>query len=197
MARTDSIFVASFLVILGCLLYAGCLAKFPHMSKTTENEQNEGEHDGVNPASSQQVDRKPVGSPDAKDKKSQEDKSQDRVKQGQAEPKSGDGIERKKPEDEAGQVKAAALELAKILGNIKKAKICYAGKDKEWWAIYYQDIESAIDVRQFFWNSDTEKLEPFLVLKRIPQAKMDSDFKKEETGKTCSEITLPAPSSTR
>lgn len=190
MTWTKITLVAS-LIIIVCVLYAGCLAKFPYMSKTTTDEQNESEQDEAGPASSQQGDKKPPDQPKREDRKIHEDKKQDRMKQAQPEPKFGERTEKKKPEDMASQVKAAALDLSKSLGNIKKAKVCYATKDKEWWAVFYQDIESAIDVRQFFWNPDTEKLEPFLVLKRIPRDKLDPELKKDEPGKSCTVLTLP------
>jgi hypothetical protein len=193
MARKNRTFVVSLLFILGCLSSAGCLAKFPYMSKTPADEQVEVEQDGEGPATAREADRKLADRPEDKGKQAQEDKKRDSAKQMQPEPKPEEKTAKTKPEDEAGRVRTAALELAKSLGSIKKAKVCYANKEKEWWAIFYQDIEAAVDVRQFFWNADTEKFEPFLVLKRIPLAKIDSDFKKEEPGKTCSEVPLPAP----
>jgi len=122
------------------------------MSKSGADEQNEREHDGMSPVSSQQRDKKSADRPEPKGQKIHEDKKQDRMKQVQPEIKGPQKAEKKKPEDEPSQVKAAALELAKKLDSIKKAKVCYATKDREWWAIFYQDTESAIEIRQFFWN---------------------------------------------
>lgn len=190
MARTKSI-RAALPLIIACLLCAACLAKLPYVSKTNTTGQDETEYEAASPAPSKQVDNNTPERPEPKDRKILEDKKQDRMKQAQPEPKSGEKTEKKKPEDEADQVKAAALEKAKDLGNIKKAKVCYASKDKEWWVVFYQDTDSAIDVRQFFWHPETERLEPFLVLKRIPRDKMESDFKKDEPGKTCSNLAVP------
>ena len=83
--------------------------------------------------------------------------------------------ENPKTQDEDQQVKAAARDLAKNMGGIQKIKVCYVEKDDEWWATLYEDIGTVIDVKQFVWNRESEKFDPFLILKRISKSKLDSD----------------------
>lgn len=99
--------------------------------------------------------------------------------------KTSAAIEKRKPPDEDQQVKAAALELAKNIGGIEKIKVCYVDKDDEWWATLYEDIGAVIDVKQFIWNRESEKFDPFLILKRISKSKLDSDLKHNEPGRKC------------
>ena len=96
--------------------------------------------------------------------------------------------------DEDHQVKTAARELAKSVGEIEKMKVCYVTKDDEWWVTFYQDIGPVIDVKQYIWNRDLEKFEPFLVLKRISKAKFAAELKREEPGHRCDIISPPKKS---
>jgi hypothetical protein len=95
-----------------------------------------------------------------------------------------------KPQEEDQQVRAAALALSGTMGPIQKIKLCYVSKDEEWWATFYQDIGPVIDVKQFIWNRESERFEPFLVLKRISKSKLAAELKREERGQTCSIIPL-------
>lgn len=94
-------------------------------------------------------------------------------------------------QNEERQVEAAAWELAKHIGSIDKIKMCYVDKDDEWWATFYEDIGSVIDVRQFIWNRESQRFEPFLVLKRISKSKLAAELKRNEKGRSC--IILPPP----
>jgi hypothetical protein len=100
-------------------------------------------------------------------------------------------VEKRKPADEDQQVKVAARELAKNMGGIQNIKVCYVDKDDEWWATLYEDIGTVIDVKQFFWNRESEKFEPFLILKRISKSKLDADLKQSEPGRKCAVVALP------
>jgi len=95
-----------------------------------------------------------------------------------------------KPQDEDQQVRTAALELSRSIGPVQKIKLCYVTKDEEWWATFYEDIGPVIDVKQFIWNRDSERFEPFLVLKRIPKSKLTAELKREERDRTCTVIPL-------
>lgn len=186
--------VASLFVLLSWLLLAGCLAKFPSISSAPTDEQvvAEGEKDTAAP-SLDRVEKSASQADQPRRSGAEQDRKPDKTKPVHEGSKQIESKGKTEPKDEATRVRTAALELARSLGDIKRAKVCYVDKDKEWWAVFYQDMESAADVRQFFWNATTEKFEPFLVLKRIPQAKIDSDFKKEESGKICAELPLPSP----
>ena len=94
-------------------------------------------------------------------------------------------------ESEESQVETAARELAKGIGSINGIRVCYVDKDDEWWATFYEDIGPVIDVKQFIWNRESEKFEPFLVLKRISKPKLAAELKRREAGRNC--IILPLP----
>jgi len=94
-------------------------------------------------------------------------------------------------QDEEHQIKTAAYELAKSVGAIEKMKLCYVPKDDEWWATFYVDIGSIFDVKQFIWSRESEKFEPFLVLKRISKSKLASELKQDEPERKCTVLALP------
>jgi hypothetical protein len=89
------------------------------------------------------------------------------------------------------KIKESAFEVAKGYPNVSKIKICYAVKDDEWWVTLYDDIGAAIDLKQFTWNRELEKLEPFLVLKRIPSNRLQAQLSEEEPGRACEILTVP------
>lgn len=87
----------------------------------------------------------------------------------------------------------AAIEEAKELIAVEKMKICHKLKENEWWVSIYVDIGGRIDVKQFIWNGELDKLEPFLVLKRIPKRKLAAELKKVDARSTCEVVTLRLP----
>ncbi len=97
-----------------------------------------------------------------------------------------------KQEWEDQKVRDAAAELAKASPEVKKIKICYAVKEHEWWVILYERGEGFFELKQFIWNNESERLEPFLVLKRIPAARLQQHLTEEEPGKACEEMELPS-----
>jgi hypothetical protein len=92
---------------------------------------------------------------------------------------------------EESQVKAEARELANRIGSIERIKMCYVDEDDEWWATFYQDIGSVIDVRQFIWNRESQRFEPFLVLKRISKSKLAAELNRKEKGRRCAVVPPP------
>jgi hypothetical protein len=92
---------------------------------------------------------------------------------------------------EESQVKVEARELAKRIGSIEKIKMCYVDEDDEWWATFYQDIGSVIDVKQFIWNRESQRFEPFLVLKRISKSKLAAELNRNEKGRHCAVVPPP------
>lgn len=179
-------------VIAACLSHTGCLTKFPYFSKSAAPQENEVEYDGASPESSQLGEKKTSEKPGGSSAKVGEEKKPPISQPAKPPAAAEKATEKRKPEEEAARVRTAALDLAKSLGQVERMKVCYSNKDKEWWAIFYQDIESGIDVKQFFWNSDGEKFEPFLVMKRIPKTKLEAEAKKDEPEKTCTVVTPPA-----
>lgn len=94
-------------------------------------------------------------------------------------------------QNEESQVEAAARQLAKRIGSIDTIKMCYVDKDDEWWATLYQDIGSVMDVRQFIWNRELQRFEPFLVLKRISKSKFAAELNRKERGRSCAVLAPP------
>lgn len=92
-------------------------------------------------------------------------------------------------------MKAEATNMAKAFPGVKKIKICYEVESDEWWVILYQDIGTAIDLKQFVWNRENQVLEPFLVLKQIPRTQLQEHLSKKEKGRACE--TRDAPPSRR
>lgn len=75
--------------------------------------------------------------------------------------------------------------MAHEFQGIKKGKICYSVKTDEWWVVLYEDIGSLYDVKQYTWNRDQEKLEQFLVLKKIGKNRLQEDINERESDKAC------------
>lgn len=103
------------------------------------------------------------------------------------------GKQPRKPAPKEERLLGAAVEAAKELIAVEKMKLCYKSKEDEWWVSIYVDIGNRIDVRQFIWNRELEKLEPFLVLKRISKSKLPSELDKAESGSICEVVTLRLP----
>lgn len=89
------------------------------------------------------------------------------------------------------KVKDAALRLAKRFPATQKIKICYATKDDEWWVIFYEDAGSYYELRQFVWDRDTDKLQPFLVLKRIDRHELNEHVAAAEPDRACESMDPP------
>jgi hypothetical protein len=93
-------------------------------------------------------------------------------------------IEKKLSDED--KVKKAALEVIKELGSPIKYIICYDQEKDEWSLTVYDDIGNVLDVKQYFWNIEKEKLEPFLVLNRIPKSRLGLELSKSSVKKKCS-----------
>lgn len=83
------------------------------------------------------------------------------------------------------KVRSASYELAKSYSGVKKIKVCYSVKDDEWWVTLYDFTGSFIDLKQFTWNRDLDKLESFLVVNKIPLSRMQSHLSEDQPGKAC------------
>ncbi len=121
------------------------------------------------------------------------DREQNQPKETRAQSVAGTSAHAKKSKhmDEEQQVKAAVRELAKSLEAIAKIKVCYVTKDDEWWATFYEDIGPVIEVKPFIWNRESEKFEPYLVLKRISKSKFETDLKRDDPGQKCDILSPP------
>jgi hypothetical protein len=96
-----------------------------------------------------------------------------------------------KQEWEDQKVRDAAVVMAKASPGVEKIKICYAVKQHEWWVILYERGQGFFELKQYIWNKESEKLEPFLVVKRIPAARLQQHLTEEEPGRAC-EILEPS-----
>jgi hypothetical protein len=92
-------------------------------------------------------------------------------------------------EDE--KVRALALELAKDSPASSKIKICYAVTKDEWWVILYEDTGSAFELKQYTWNRNDNKLEPFLVFKTVPKDRIEEHLKSAEPDRACEVLETP------
>jgi len=90
------------------------------------------------------------------------------------------------------KVKHMALELAAKSPETKKVRICYAVKDNEWWIILYEDAGAFYELKQYIWDKDQDKLEPFLVLKKIPKSRFEEHIKQSEPNRACEMLELPS-----
>jgi hypothetical protein len=97
-----------------------------------------------------------------------------------------------KQEWEDQKVRDAAVEMAKATPGVKQIKICYAVKKGEWWVILYQPGQGMYELKQYIWNKDSEKLEPFLVYKTIPADRLQQHLTEEEPGRACEVMELPS-----
>ncbi len=89
------------------------------------------------------------------------------------------------------KVKNAAFEMARSIPSVTKIQVCYALEDDEWWVILYDDLGSAIDVKQFVWNREQELLEPFLVINRIPRGSLDLHLTRRTPDRACQILDRP------
>lgn len=91
------------------------------------------------------------------------------------------------------KVKQAAMELRDAHRSAQKMKLCYAVKDDEWWVIFYEDAASHYELRQYVWDRDRERLDPFLVMKRIPRDRLKQDLSDSEPDRACEVVDLASP----
>ncbi len=66
-------------------------------------------------------------------------------------------------------------------------------KTDEWWIVLYDDMGAVYDVKQFTWNRDQEKLEPFLVLKKIGKNRLEEELTVREADRACEPLGIPKP----
>lgn len=115
------------------------------------------------------------------------------TKNGQSEPSNKSGPkEITGPETKPNQslsdedrVKKAALQVIKELASPQKYLICHDEIKDEWSLTVFDDIGHILDVKQYYWNMETEKMEPFLVLNRIPKSHLNDELSKKSLGKNC------------
>lgn len=81
--------------------------------------------------------------------------------------------------------------MAKEFPGVHKGKICYSVKTDEWWVVLYDEAGAAYDVKQYTWNRDQEKLDQFLVLKRIGKNRLEEDLSVREADKACEPLDFP------
>lgn len=95
------------------------------------------------------------------------------------------------PPTEEEVVKEAAVKMGQSLEPVLSIKICYLSPKDEWWASIYHDLGHLIDVKQFIWNREQEKLEPFTVLTQIPRNKLKVHLTNNKPGSRCEILSPP------
>lgn len=88
-------------------------------------------------------------------------------------------------ESDEQKVRKAALEKVREFPTVTKMKICYAVKDDEWWVIMYEESGSHYDLKQFVWDKERERLDPFLVLRRIAADQLQKHLTAAEPDRAC------------
>jgi hypothetical protein len=83
------------------------------------------------------------------------------------------------------------LDLAKGSSAGSKMKICYAVTKDEWWVILYEDAGTVFDVKQYSWNREQNKLEPFLVFKTVPKDQIQENLNSSEPDRACEVLETP------
>ncbi len=102
---------------------------------------------------------------------------------------------RPKPESDYRVIRRIAADKARSLGSAERVKICRLHGLEAWWVTVYVSGELRIDVKQFVWHGDGEKLERILALKRIHRRKLARELRRVEPDRSC-EILTPLRSST-
>jgi hypothetical protein len=105
-------------------------------------------------------------------------------------PEKQNGPPKKEWEDQ--KVRDAAIQVAKATPGVTDVKICYAVKKGEWWVTLYQPGQGLYELKQYIWNHDSEKLEPFLVYKTIPTGRLQQHLTEEEPGRACEVMKVPS-----
>lgn len=82
--------------------------------------------------------------------------------------------------------------MARNQREIRKLKICYSVKDNEWWIILYEDAGGFYELKQFVWDRDQDKLEAFLVQKKVPKSRLEEHLRQQEPDRAC-EALDPGP----
>lgn len=100
-----------------------------------------------------------------------------------SEPQAKDG----ETEDEA--IEHMALDLAKKSPNVKTVRICYASKEDEWWITLYEEAGFSLELKQYVWSRERDKLEQFLVLERISKRRLKENLASHLPGSTCRVLT--------
>jgi hypothetical protein len=89
------------------------------------------------------------------------------------------------------KVRQAAIKLSHQFQGVKKGKICYSVKNDEWWVVLYEDAGPMYELKQYTWNRDQEKLEEFLVLKKIGKNRLEEDRSARDPDRACEAVDFP------
>ncbi|MBI5572025.1 MAG: gamma-glutamylcyclotransferase [Desulfomonile tiedjei] len=89
-------------------------------------------------------------------------------------------------EDQA--IERMARELVAKTPKTVGVKICYDKKADEWWITLYEDAGAALDLKQYVWGQPRDKLEQFLVVKKVGKRKLADDLASAEPGMSCRSI---------
>ncbi len=82
-------------------------------------------------------------------------------------------------------VKNIARDLAKKYSPVENMTICYATREDEWWITLFQDEGHAFELKRYIWTKRNDKVEPFLVPKRIARGDLTDYLNEKPLGKEC------------
>jgi len=88
-------------------------------------------------------------------------------------------------------VKEAAVKKAQESKSVVNVKICHRSPRDEWWITIYHDLGNIIDVKQFIWNRQEEKWEPFTVFEQISRNKLKVHLTGNKPGSRCEILSPP------
>lgn len=88
-------------------------------------------------------------------------------------------------ESEETQLIKVMKDLARNVGGVTLAKLCFAKEDDEWWILFYRESGGKVDLKQFIWNRHSRIPEPYLVIREFSKGRMNYEMKKNEEGKEC------------
>lgn len=96
------------------------------------------------------------------------------------------------PPSEEDLVKEAAVKLGQSFEPVVNIKICHLASKDEWWATIYHDLGQGVEIIQFVWNRELEKLDRFLIVpKRIPRNKLKVELTNNKPGSRCEILSPP------
>jgi hypothetical protein len=178
------------LLIFSICCVSGCIVPSQQAMKAPENLGNQARTPPLQSEPSALI--KPVISPENSEKPKMVPAGTDQseaptptTERPELDPKPADDQSGDAKELDDAKVRTAGIELAKLSPAVKKMGICYSVKDDEWWVTLYEPAGNVYELKSFTWNPEQEKLEPFLVPKRVPIAEFDNHLAEAGVGKLC------------
>lgn len=185
------IIVASFVMFTGSCAKRGATVKKDETVKTEKAAEKASNKELIKPSVDDQ--KLKAGEPEIQTGKELEEAASKKSKPASganSSRKSQDQKQKNTDDTEDARITGVMRELAKSVGGVTLAKLCYVKDDDEWWIMLYRESSGKVDLKQFIWNRHSEKAEPFLVIREFSRGRMSQEMKKNEEGKECKVIKL-------